>query len=159
LLALDTLNTLTAHDIAGKATWPEKYREHGGAAKTSLFYYADIEMSTGDVAAACFEFPNLADGQLASDGPVKDCAIDKVDEFEAEIVNAATSPAEKVLALKHLLHFVGDEHQPLHSARSKAAKRSGISSSLIAAALRAALIDGYISAELTATPSRNSTVA
>ena len=116
LLAADTLNTLTAHDIASEATWPDKYREHGGAAKTSSWHYVDIEVSTGDVAAACFDFPKLAEGQLASDGPAKDCGIDKIDEFEAELVNAATPPAEKVLALKYLLHFVGDVHQPLHSA-------------------------------------------
>jgi hypothetical protein len=105
LLAADTLNTLTAHDIASEATWPDKYREHGGAAKTSLWHYADIEVSTGDIAAACFEFPKLGEGQLASDGPAKDCVIDKIDEFEAELVNAATPPAEKVLALKYLLHL------------------------------------------------------
>ena len=116
LLAADTLNTLTEHDIASEATWPDKYREHGGAAKTSLWHYADIEVSTGDVAAACFKFPKLSEGQLASDGPAKDCVIDKIDEFEAELVNATTPPAEKVLALKYLLHFVGDVHQPLHSA-------------------------------------------
>ena len=90
LLAADTLNTLTEHDIASEATWPDKYREHGGAAKTSLWHYADIEVSTGDVAAACFKFPKLSEGQLASDGPAKDCVIDKIDEFEAELVNAAT---------------------------------------------------------------------
>ncbi len=116
LLAADTLNTLTEHDIASEATWPDKYREHGGAAKTSLWHYADIEVSTGDVAAACFEFPKLSEGQLASDGPAKDCVIDKINEFEAELANPATPPAEKVLALKYLLHFVGDVHQPLHSA-------------------------------------------
>jgi hypothetical protein len=116
LLAADTVNTITEHNIASEATWPDKYREHGGAAKTSLWHYANIEVSTGDVAAACFEFPKVSGRLLASDGPAKDCVVDKIDELEAEFVNAATPAAEKVLALKYLVHFVGDVHQPLHSA-------------------------------------------
>jgi S1/P1 Nuclease len=37
-------------------------------------------------------------------------------KFAAELRNAATSASERLLALKFLLHFVGDLHQPLHAA-------------------------------------------
>jgi hypothetical protein len=39
-----------------------------------------------------------------STGPAQDCVVDKIEEFE-----------ERIVALKFLLHFVGDLHQPLHS--------------------------------------------
>jgi hypothetical protein len=52
----------------------------------------------------------------ASSGPAANCSVDKIDEFVAELRAPATSASEKLLALKFLMHFVGDLHQPLHSA-------------------------------------------
>jgi hypothetical protein len=42
--------------------------------------------------------------------------VDKIDQFAAEFGNPATNAPEQLLALKFLLHFVGDVHQPLHAA-------------------------------------------
>jgi nuclease S1 len=42
--------------------------------------------------------------------------VDKIDQFAAELANPATADPERLLALKFLLHFVGDLHQPLHAA-------------------------------------------
>jgi len=42
--------------------------------------------------------------------------VDKVDQFAAELANPAIADSERLLALKFLLHFVGDLHQPLHAA-------------------------------------------
>jgi hypothetical protein len=53
--------------------------------------------------------------QPASAGPDKDCVVDKIQEFADELANPDTDPEEQVLALKFLLHFVGDIHQPLHA--------------------------------------------
>jgi hypothetical protein len=44
-----------------------------------------------------------------------DCVVDKIEEFAAELTNPATDLEEQVVALKFVLHFVGDLHQPLHS--------------------------------------------
>ena len=41
--------------------------------------------------------------------------MDKVREFAAELAAPTTAQAERLLALKYLLHFVGDQHQPLHA--------------------------------------------
>jgi hypothetical protein len=41
--------------------------------------------------------------------------VDKIEQFAAELANPATDHDEQVVALKFLLHFVGDLHQPLHS--------------------------------------------
>jgi hypothetical protein len=42
--------------------------------------------------------------------------VDKINQFAAELGDPATSACEQLLALKFLLHFVGDLHQPLHAA-------------------------------------------
>src|SRR5262249_57202870 len=48
-------------------------------------------------------------------GPSAACVVDKIDQFAAELGNQVTSASEQLLALKFLLHFVGDLHQPLHA--------------------------------------------
>jgi hypothetical protein len=112
LLASDA-DTLTAPDFASRTTWADRYRTTHR--ETASWHFADIEIDGGDVAAACFGFPPLAAGQLASQGPSQDCVINKIDEFTVELSNPQTPAAERLLALKFLIHFVGDMHQPLHS--------------------------------------------
>ena len=42
--------------------------------------------------------------------------LDKIDQFDRELSDPATPPGERLLALKFLMHFVGDVDQPLHVA-------------------------------------------
>jgi hypothetical protein len=74
----------------------------------------DIEVDRSDPKAACFGYP--APNHPASAGPAQDCIIDRVDAFAAELADPSTPQAERILALKYVLHFVGDLHQPLHAA-------------------------------------------
>jgi hypothetical protein len=118
LLAHDA-SKLTAHTIAAEATWADAWRASSTAAynETHNWHFADIEVPGGTLKAACFDFPALPAGTAASAGPPNDCHVDKIGEDRAELGPASTATvAEQVLALKFLLHFVGDEHQPLHSA-------------------------------------------
>ena len=112
LLAADT-DTLTAHDMASEATWADAFRS-AGHRETAQWHFVDIEIDQPDLKTACFGFPASPAG-LASTGPASDCVADKVEEFSAELRDPATSPAERLLALKFLLHFAGDVHQPLHA--------------------------------------------
>jgi hypothetical protein len=112
LLASDT-DSLTPPDFASRTTWADRYRTTHR--ETAPWHFADIEIDSGDLAAACFGFPPLAAGQLASQGPSQDCVINKIDEFTVELSNPQTPAAERLLALKFLIHFIGDMHQPLHS--------------------------------------------
>ena len=43
-----------------------------------------------------------------------DCAVDKIEEFSRQIADSAVSRDDRITALKSLLHFMGDLHQPLH---------------------------------------------
>jgi hypothetical protein len=113
LLAAD-IDDLTAHDIASAATWADKYRINHR--ETAAWHFVDIELSDPNLDRACFGHPAVPSGQPASAGPANDCVVDKVQEFADELSNPATAPEEQIVALKFLLHFVGDMHQPLHAA-------------------------------------------
>ena len=118
LLASDTDN-LTAHDIASEATWADKYRDannrqdHYDATKN--WHFTDIEIDKPDLTQACFGRQPLPAGTLASNGPSQACAVDKIEQFQAELGSPTTDAEERLFALKFLLHLVGDVHQPLHS--------------------------------------------
>ena len=109
MLAADP-DTLTPHDMLSESVWADRYRS--GHPETSEWHFVDIELDHPDLKSACFGYP--ASGTLASQGPAHDCIVNKVSEFSKELADPATSPAERLLALKFLLHFVGDLHQPLH---------------------------------------------
>lgn len=109
LLASDN-DPLTPPDFASRATWADKYRN--GHRETAEWHFVDIELDHPDLQTACFGFPTAS--PPASAGPAQDCVIDKVEEFERELASPSTPTPERLLALKSLIHFVGDLHQPLH---------------------------------------------
>jgi S1/P1 Nuclease len=113
MLASDT-DTLTAGDFASRATWADKYRN--AHRETAAWHFVDIEIDQPDLKDACFGFPISPPGQWASQGPAQDCVVNKIDQFAAELKSPSTPPAERLLALKFLIHFMGDLHQPLHAA-------------------------------------------
>ncbi len=118
LLAADT-DPLTAHNIADAATWADKLRNSQDAEmrqRTRQWHFVDIEIAAPDLDHACFGHPSLGQGTLASRGPARDCVVDNIGQFATELASPATDPGERIVALKFLLHFVGDLHQPLHAA-------------------------------------------
>jgi hypothetical protein len=111
LLAQDS-DPLTAHDIASEATWADKYRN--SHRETANWHFVDIEIDNPDISSACAGRPPLPPNTLASNGPPA-CILDKIQQFTTELAKPGTDPEERLVALKFLLHFVGDLHQPLHS--------------------------------------------
>lgn len=111
ILATDT-DTLTAPDMVSRATWADKWRDSGHR-ETASWHFVDQELGKPSLKTACFNYPKADTPPSA--GPAQDCIVDKLDEFEAELAAPATAPAERLLALKYILHFVGDVHQPLHA--------------------------------------------
>jgi len=118
MLAADP-DPLTPHDIASEATWADKYRDMNNRTmhyeQTQSWHFSDIEIDNPDLTAACFGRNPLPAGTLASNGPPEACAVDKIEQFQAELAAANIDAEERLFALKFLLHFVGDLHQPLHS--------------------------------------------
>jgi hypothetical protein len=70
------------------------------------------ELADPNLALACFGYPPLPPAVSASKGPPEACVVDKIDQFAAELGDPATGASEQLLALKFLLHVIGDLHQP-----------------------------------------------
>jgi len=122
LLAQDDSGLTDDTSMASEATWADHYRDsdrdgpRGRYQHTWRWHFVDLELSSPDLARACYGEPRLARQVRAADGPARDCVVDKVDEFQAELASPGTAPDERLRALQFLLHFVGDLHQPLHAA-------------------------------------------
>lgn len=113
LLLKQDKDTLTQPDFLSRSIWADAWRS-GGHKETGEWHFVDIELDHPDLPQACYNFP--AQNGPASAGPAKDCVVNKIPEFAKELAAPDTPPAERVLALKYLVHFVGDLHQPLHAA-------------------------------------------
>lgn len=112
-------DALAAHDIASAATWADRYRD----SKTRLHYeatmnwhFASIYANRPNIPEACFGHTTLPAGVPASEGSANACVIDKIDQFRQELADRSTPEGERIIALKYLLHLVGDIHAPLHVA-------------------------------------------
>ena len=53
---------------------------------------------------------------MTRDCPKGDCVIAKIEDFRKVLADAAAAPEHRNEALRFLVHFVGDMHQPLHCA-------------------------------------------
>ncbi|OYV00908.1 MAG: S1/P1 Nuclease [Burkholderiales bacterium PBB5] len=121
-LLVSDKDTLTARDFVSRATWADRWRDqdrmttHQHYNATRQWHFVDIEIDNGTLDEACHQHPPLPDGTAASAGPARQCVVDKLDQFIAELQSKTTPKAERLLALKYLIHFVGDVHQPLHAA-------------------------------------------
>ena len=76
---------------------------------------------------APFHYVNLPDGAREyaheRDCPEAGCVVSAIDRYSRELVDESLSRERRAEALKFLVHFVGDLHQPLHGGR--AADRGG----------------------------------
>lgn len=114
---------MTNDSFQRQVNWADYYRESQRAAgipadriHTYTWHFVDVELADGSLAKACGGFAPLPSGLPASGGPDPDCVVDKIEQFTAELRSPVVNDAENLLALKFLLHFVGDLHQPLHAA-------------------------------------------
>jgi len=112
ILAQDT-DASTPSDMLSRSYWADVWRDHGHR-DTALWHFADIELDNPDDDAACYGNPPAM--VPASAGPARACVVDRARAFADELGDPATAPAERILALKYVLHFLGDMHQPLHMA-------------------------------------------
>lgn len=118
ILKADT-DPLAPHDMVSTATWADRYRDSKALAQyeaTANWHFASIYANRPSIPEACFGHTGLAAGTPASKGSANACVIDKIDQFRDELADRSTPPTERLLALKYLLHLVGDIHAPLHVA-------------------------------------------
>lgn len=117
----------TAAGFADAATWADAYRDadrNGDKLRyeqTRRWHYinlnvgnANLKLGNADIARACYGSPPPTPQQRAADGPAKACIVDKIEQFARALNSQQTAADERVLALKFLIHLLGDLHQPLH---------------------------------------------
>lgn len=115
-------DTLTPADFVSRTTWADEYRDSDRQTtkmryeQTRNWHFVNIDIETDRIWGCSRKLPP---NTPASAGPAKACIIDKVNQFAAELGDQAVSKNERLLALKFLLHLVGDLHHPLHTADNR----------------------------------------
>ena len=88
--------------LAGVAGWADTIRELPGYEHTAKFHYVRI-----NDAQCVFN--------RARDCREEACVVGAIERYAAVLADRARPQAERAEALKFVVHFVGDVHQPLHS--------------------------------------------
>jgi hypothetical protein len=90
--------------LSGVSDWADELREAGGEAgqRSKRWHYVD------------FRSPDCAYAP-ARDCPKGDCVVAAIDREFQRLADRKRPDAERAEALKYLVHFVGDVHQPLHA--------------------------------------------
>jgi len=93
-----------APTLAGVASWADELRSTGSdlAKKSAKWHYVDLDPNT------CEYQPPLA-------CPGGDCVIAAIDAQRKILADTTQAPETRRDALKFLVHFIGDVHQPLHA--------------------------------------------
>jgi S1/P1 Nuclease len=101
LLAMENATTL-----AEVSSWADDIR--GQRRETVRWHYVNIPIHPPVGTPAGYD--------AARDCPRGDCIVAKIDEFAAELRDRGAPPHDRLEALKFLIEFVGDVHQPLRAA-------------------------------------------
>jgi hypothetical protein len=99
--------------LADVSSWPDAIR--GDQAGTGPWHYADIPVdATGyDRDRDCPVQPGVKLGDRGDRW--RDCVVDRINYFAEWAGDVKRDRADRGTALKFLVHFIGDLHQPMHS--------------------------------------------
>jgi len=100
---------LGKQSLADVASWADQYREDHR--ETSKWHYVDIP-------GAQNTYDRLRDCPLPQSDPGskwRDCVVDRISYFEEQLKSPDTDKEQKTIALKFLIHLIGDIHQPFHT--------------------------------------------
>lgn len=99
--------------LADVAVWADQYLQ--GNFQTSFWHYTNIppDASSYDRDRDCPRQPAVDVGAAADKW--RDCIVDRIPYNEERLANTSLDRADRAIALKFLVHFVGDLHQPFHA--------------------------------------------
>ncbi|HEV3216332.1 MAG TPA: S1/P1 nuclease [Vicinamibacterales bacterium] len=99
--------------LADVSSWADQYIE--GNTQTARWHYLNIppEATGYDRDRDCPLQPDVAAG--TRNDKWRDCAVDRILYSRARLADASLDRADRAIALKFLVHFVGDLHQPFHA--------------------------------------------
>lgn len=98
----DLLRDAPEQSLASIAAWPDKARDLPEYEYTETFHYVNIDDD------ACRY-------DAARDCRKGNCIVAAIDRYTAELRDTTLPREQRAQALKFVVHFVGDVHQPLHA--------------------------------------------
>jgi hypothetical protein len=99
-------------DLAAVSVWADEVRHD--RPETFGWHFVDIPQNASgfDEPRDCFrpdeKYPSSIEDH-------HNCVVDRITMFEQMLANRSASKAERVEALKFVVHLVGDVHQPMHA--------------------------------------------
>jgi hypothetical protein len=122
LLAADRLTPIARQNVAwlldgqtlaDVASWADSIT--GDQVQTSYWHYVNIpsRASGYDRDRDCPKQPGVSAGSRSDRW--RDCIVDRIGYWEERLGNVKLDRADRATALKFVVHFIGDLHQPLHA--------------------------------------------
>jgi hypothetical protein len=104
---------LEPETLADVSSWADRYWE--GNYQTYSWHFLNIppEATNYDRDRDCPRQPRLPDNAAADKW--RDCAVDRIVYNASRLADRALDRADRAVALKFLVHLVGDLHQPFHA--------------------------------------------
>jgi nuclease S1 len=87
--------------IGDASTWADEHRRQ--LPKTAPWHHVDVPLDE----------PKY-DAKWSADDPKKGCVVDKIKEFKVTLKDKSKPVDERRRALRFLIHFIEDMHQPCH---------------------------------------------
>ena len=99
--------------LAGVSVWADSYLQ--GNNQTSFWHYVNIPADARryDRNRDCPRQPGVSVGGRGD--AWRDCVVDRVRYNEERLANRSLDRADRAIALKFLVHLIGDLHQPFHA--------------------------------------------
>jgi hypothetical protein len=104
---------LGPESLADVAVWADQYQS--GNNQTSFWHYVNIppDATSYDRNRDCPVQPGVTAG--ARNDRWRDCVIDRILYNQERLADRSLDRADRAIALKFLVHLIGDLHQPLHA--------------------------------------------
>ena len=104
---------LDGQTLADVSSWADSIT--GDQVQTSYWHYLNIppDASGYDRDRDCPRQPGVAAGSRGDRW--RDCVVDRIAYWEERLGDAKLDRADRATALKFVVHFIGDLHQPFHA--------------------------------------------
>ena len=104
---------LDGQSLADVSTWADQYLD--GNSQTALWHYVNVpeDARSYDRNRDCPRQPGAAPGSRRDRW--RDCVVDRILYNQERLADQKLDRADRAIALKFLVHFIGDLHQPFHA--------------------------------------------
>jgi nuclease S1 len=99
--------------LADVSIWADDYLQ--GNNQTSFWHYVNIPLDAPryDRERDCPRQPGVSRGGRGDSW--RDCVVDRIRYHQERVADRSLDRADRAIALKFLVHFIGDLHQPFHA--------------------------------------------